>query len=352
MHSLPDSIARLPIADAYGLYYYKYKIRGIREKEHMSKTFVTINGTVYDKVTGLPVRSAADATKHTNRGHAKDIHARTQRSQTLSRKHVKREPAKVAPHKAHIEVTQQTDAAPLPAISKYAPHPVTSPTTPATTGDVIAPATTHPIVAKAAAHHAHPQAVKRTHKPSDVIKAEATAKALAEAPSHHRAPHRDKHATRSRKQRFGRALSFASSGVAVLMIAGYFTYVNMPNLSVRVAAVQAGVDAQYPSYRPSGYSLSGPVAYENGQVRMAFVANGTNQNFTLSQAKSGWDSSALLENYVEPKAGADYLTTTEGGLTIYSWGGNAAWVSKGILHTVDGDAPLSPDQIYRMAASL
>lgn len=338
----------------------------------MGKQTVTINGTVYDKVTGLPVRNAdthATAAPTTNRSHAGGLHSRTQRSQTLSRKHTKR-PAIASTGSRKVEITTAPQQQRSPMISKYAPHPTSQPaqhTAPRQTARDIAPAIQHPVVAQAAnhqprtkrathpaatQHHAQAAPAQRAHKPSDIIKAEATNKALADAPAHNRAPHRDKHAHRTRKQRAGRAFSLASGGVAMLMIAGYFTYINMPNLSVRVAAVQAGVDASYPNYRPSGYSLSGPVAYENGEVRMAFASNGTDQGFTLTQAKSGWDSSAVLDNYVEPKAGDDYTTTTSGGLTIYSWGGNAAWVSKGILYTVDGDAPLSPDQVQRMAASL
>lgn len=348
----------------------------------MSKQTVTINGTVYDKVTGLPLRSV-DTIGAPSRGHAVSMHARTQRSQTLSRKHLKRElkpRAASAPQKIEVTSSQPaivaksrpkaTTNAPerSPMISKYAPHPVAQPKS-APVND-LTPATVHPVVAKAAAnpvrsqrkaqvapprqpmHEAQAAPAKRTHKPSDVIKAEATAKALADAPSHDRAQHRAKPQQRSTKQRFGRLMSLASSGAALLLIAGYFTYINMPNLSVRVAAVQSGVDATYPDYRPSGYSISGPVAYENGEVRMAFAGNGTNQGFTLTQSKSGWDSSAVLDNHVAPKAGENYNTTTSGGLTVYTWGGNAAWVSKGILYTVDGDAPLSPDQVSRMAASL
>ena len=39
----------------------------------------------------------------------------------------------------------------------------------------------------------------------------------------------------------------------------------MPTLSVRVAASQAGIDASYPSYRPDGYALNGPVTYGDGR---------------------------------------------------------------------------------------
>lgn len=147
-------------------------------------------------------------------------------------------------------------------------------------------------------------------------------------------------------------MSVGSATIALMLLGGYFTYLNMPNLSVRVAAAQAGVDASYPDYRPDGYSLAGAVGYTQGEVSMKFASNGGPQNFTLSQKKSSWDSSAVLDNYVKEKAGDNYITYSERGLTIYTFGSNAAWVNNGVLYTVNGDAPLSSDQIRRIATSM
>jgi hypothetical protein len=209
----------------------------------------------------------------------------------------------------------------------------------------------HPLVAKA--HQQMDMAVrqkaaapKMAPKPSQVIKQEAVAKALEEAPSHN-APEKTK-----RTKKHPRIFSIASASLALLLLGGYFTYLNMPSLSVRVAAAQAGVDASYPEYRPDGYSLNGPVAYTQGEVSMKFASNGGPQNFTVAQAKSNWDSSAVLDNYVKQKAGDNYITYNERGLTIYTFDGNAAWVNGGVLYTITGDAPLSSDQIRRIATSM
>ena len=126
----------------------------------------------------------------------------------------------------------------------------------------------------------------------------------------------------------------------------------MPNLSVRVAAAQAGIDATYPSYRPDGYKLNGPVAYNQGEVSMKFAANAGPQDFTIVQSKTNWDSSAAKENYVKPKWGDNVMQYTEHGLTIYAHDGDAAWVNNGILYTIDGDAPLSASQIRGIATSM
>ena len=85
---------------------------------------------------------------------------------------------------------------------------------------------------------------------------------------------------------------------------------------------------------------------------MTFAANAGPSTYTLEQTKSGWDSSAVLDSYVKPMAGDDYETTTSNGLTIYTYDGSAAWVNRGIFYTISGDAPLSDDQIQRIATSL
>jgi hypothetical protein len=149
-----------------------------------------------------------------------------------------------------------------------------------------------------------------------------------------------------------RVVAILSATLAIVLLGGYVTYLNMPALSVRVAAAQAGIDAGYPNYRPDGYALNGPVTYSQGEVAMNFKANGGNQTFTLNQSKSGWDSAALLDNYVTPKAGSDYTPYTERGLTIYTYGNNAAWVNGGILYTIQGNAPLSSTQMREIATSL
>jgi hypothetical protein len=186
-------------------------------------------------------------------------------------------------------------------------------------------------------------------KPSQVIKQEAIAEALDKAPHHSS----NKHTKEVRQpRRFQRVAGIGSISLALLLLGGYFTYLNMPSLSVRVAAAQAGVNATYPDYRPDGYSLSGAVAYTDGEVNMKFASNSGPQNFTLNQKKSSWDSSAVLDNYVKQKAGENYITYNERGLTIYTYGSDAAWINNGVLYTINGDAPLSSDQIRHIATSM
>lgn len=324
----------------------------------MSERTVMINGTEYDAHTGMPVRKAPLAAEIKSAPkplpkseiHSHSVHAQAQKSQTLNRRIVKK--ATGPSVKSRVKPTLRPDVQKSSSIAKFAPHPagIKQPKTVSDIGPM-----PHPIAAKAteqlkraaAEKLAAQNAPKPQPKPSHVIKQEAVAQALENAPSHNASAEQTKP-----KKRYARVLSVASASLALLLLGGYFTYLNMPSLSVRVAAAQAGINASYPSYHPDGYSLKGAVGYNQGEVNMKFASNSGPQNFTVDQTKSSWDSSAVLENYVSKKVGDNYITYNEHGLTIYTFGGNAAWVNGGILYTISGDAPLSGDQIRHIATSM
>ena len=347
----------------------------------MKSTTVSVNGTVYDSSTGKPLRRERQAHAATTRP-AQSVHAQQQRSKTLARRYVKRDSTVTSTTRVLTSAT--APARQVNAASKiHATHTISRHRAPATPRVAHTP---NPAVAKfakpvapaAAAHHKQPQAAadlkptphalelaaakkvqavsaarqggaERAVRPSQVIKNESIAHAIAgSTPKHH------KKEVRSKKQRSkaGRLASVASASLAIVLLGGYLTYLNMPALSTRVAAAQAGIDASYPSYSPSGYSLSGPVAYSQGSVSMKFAANAGPRSYTLTQKDSTWDSTAVLENAVEPEAKSDYTTTTASGLTIYTYKGKSVWVNNGILYTITGDASLSGEQVRNIATSL
>ena len=329
----------------------------------MSQRTVTINGTVYDAHTGMPLENLGAVTEakvtpvHTpsKPRPSQSVHRIPEKSKTLNRHVVGKKASVKAPAPARQDVVRRrvSDITKSPSITKFAPHPVTAKQPQARKmSDIAAPVAQHPIAAKAQQHHAQMQATQvaprpQAPKPSQIIKQEAIAEALDNAPSH--AANHEQHKTTKKRSRF---LSVASASLALLLLGGYFTYLNMPSLSVRVAAAQAGVNATYPEYRPDGYSLHGPVAYDDGQVSMKFAANAGPQNFSITQTKSNWDSSALEENYVNQASNGGYVPFIEHGLKIYVFDNNAAWVNGGVLYKITGDAPLSNDQIRRIATSM
>jgi hypothetical protein len=331
-----------------------------RGETNMSQQTVTINGIIYDAQTGLPLRKAPEITPvaKPRAHHSQNVHKVTQKSATLNRAFVKKvaqtqaQQASVQPSAQIIKkptaaITPKAPVQKSPGITRFAPHPTGA--KPAVRHMDIGPKS-HPIAAKAheKIQHAPKPVTPATHavKPSHVIKNEAIAEAMKSAPKH---TEKAKQVKQPRKHT--RAFSMMSASLALIMLAGYFTYLNMPNLSVRVAAAQAGFDATYPGYHPDGYRIN-KVAYAEGQVGIQYVANGSDQGFTVKQEKSGWDSSALLANYVEPTSNGGYIPHSEQGITVYVFNNNAAWVNDGIRYTIDGNAPLSSEQVLNIATSM
>lgn len=298
---------------------------------------VSINGQKQNSVSGLP----AVKTKP----NAASIHNVTQRSQTLYRRNIKNPTTrnKISPNKTG----RSMDIARSKNITHFTKPVVATPK--ATTNEIksqdIKP-TSHPMAAKVhKIHAAKTTAVQApVHKPAKQIKEEAIAEALSKPAV--------KHKRKNIFKRHPRLFNAFTFSIIFILIAGYFTYLNMPSLSVKIASAQAGISASYPEYRPDGYSLSGPITYSDGEVAINFHANTGNSKFAIKQSKSSWDSSAV-KNKIDKDSKGQYITTEEKGLTIYTYGGgNAAWVNGGILYAISGDAPLSSDQIRRIATSL
>lgn len=179
----------------------------------------------------------------------------------------------------------------------------------------------------------------RRKKPQVSFAHASTAKPVIVSKSNHKKSHRG-------------LVRFATAGLALLLIAGYVAYLNVPMLSMRVAANRAGIAANMP-HQPSGYSLNGPIAYNNGQVQINFKSNSDDRNFSVTQQKSSWDSDALLAHNVKPRS-EKYTTYQDSGLTVYVLeDGSATWVNAGKLYSLDGqNAQLDSQQILDLATSM
>ena len=151
----------------------------------------------------------------------------------------------------------------------------------------------------------------------------------------------------------GRVMLALSCAAAIVFAVAYFVNLNMPDISLRVAAMQTGINATYPGYVPRDYSLSG-ITSENEKITLNFKKSGSSDNnFTLIEEKSAWDSSALLSNYVKSEFGDDYSTVKEQGLTIYIGKDKATWVNGGIVYKlISTGTKLTNQQIRSIAVSL
>ncbi|MDB5180613.1 MAG: hypothetical protein JWO54_371 [Candidatus Saccharibacteria bacterium] len=333
---------------------------------------ITINGRAYDAVTGLPIservydqvsrvsnankvaakKAEAEAkpkpapkpaVKRDAATAATAVHSQTQRSQTLLRRATKK-PAAAAKRPTtgrHMDMARST------SVSKFAPHPVVSetpkpkaPVTPDKAPQV------HPVAAKAVARSSAAKAVAAKPATAKQVKDTAIANALA-------AP-KQKPAKADKMTNKLRGRVFIVIGIILAVALGlYAVYHFVPSVSVSIASAQSGVKASYPEYVPDGFSLNHPVTYSDGEVVLKFKSNSNENSYTITQTRSSWDSSAVLDNVVRPDAGENYITTKERGLTVYSYGNNAAWVNGGVLYVISSNnAPLSGEQIRHIATSL
>lgn len=151
---------------------------------------------------------------------------------------------------------------------------------------------------------------------------------------------------------FGRlVLALSCAAVAVFAIV-YFVNLNMPDISLKVAAMQTGINASYPTYVPRDYSISS-ITSENGKITLDFVNRSNGGAFSLIEEASSWDSNALMTNYVADTFSDNYSMIREQGLTIYVDGSNAAWVNGGIVYKINTTAgELTNKQIRSIAVSL
>lgn len=316
---------------------------------------VKINGRLYDAVTGLPIAGTAaakpaaatpkpttPATKpaptHAGSTAAASVHASPQRSKTLHRRATKKPgPAKRPKPGVHMDIARNG------AVARFASHPVTT-EKPKASSTPDTPHRIHPVAKRAAQKVTKKtRTVQATPKQ---IKDAAIAKALA-------TPKQTAKKTDDKKRfQWSRNKAILLGLLLVLIGGGIVTYFNLPHLSVALASSQSGVDATYPKYVPDGYGLSQPVTFKDGEVSLKFTSNSGNGEYVINQENSTWDSSAVLENVVRKEVGDNYVTNQERGLKIYIYEGDAAWVSNSILYTVASDAPLSNDQLRRIATGL
>lgn len=158
--------------------------------------------------------------------------------------------------------------------------------------------------------------------------------------------------TLAKRNKGARVLFAFLCSSAVVAALFFIVQSNMPDISIKVAAMQTGIQATYPSYVPRDYRLSGVYTAQDNSVAMDFL--GPNQaKFTITEEKLPWDSTALLNRFVKPKWSEDFTTIKEQGITIYVSGSNAAWVNAGIVYKITNfHGELTKKQIKNIVTSL
>lgn len=264
-----------------------------------------------------------------------ETHSTVQKSTTLSRKYVKK------PVKVEIVSEQITETKPEPIVEAKPAQPTKVVTAPQPKTEVKPVRRSPKIIKRSANSDRALKAASRAVRRAEKAEKRAARKSIPDI------EHRFRKKNRGRRIFFAMICSAATVGALVA-----FVNINMPDISVRVAAMQTGIEATYPTFIPRYYSLANVESDKDGIVTMRF--NGPDgASFTLSEEKSTWDSNALLNNYVKKYYPSDYTTLREQGITIYTRGENSAWVNGGLLYKIESTGKyLTKEQIRNIATSL
>lgn len=318
---------------------------------------IRLNGKVYDVSTGRAVKEADQVRHEAHRHTAHTVHQRTQSAKTLMRTSVKKpvihvdKPLAVTPPRQHssplVTASHDRESRALHTPKSHliqrfntAPAGRSSVTNRHEVLPVRAAPTTH------ISHHAAPPIVDLTPK-SDV---NFFASALNEAKAHQATHTHQK--TKRRSSKKTKAFAVSASIMTMMVLGGFFLWQNSANVEFRMAASRAGVQASLPSYRPSGFSLKGPVEFAPGQVKVSFSSNSDDRKYSITQQSSNWNSDALKET-VAAAAPGGYETRQTKGKTVYIFNGsNATWVDGGIWYQIESNAALNTEQLLQIAASL
>ena len=328
------------------------------------KDEIIINGKKYNAITGELLEAPKAVRKTIGLNDSEEIHQGLQRSNTLNRKYVSQ------PRRASINVGQREMISQFKRRHDYQEAILRSRQNKATQDDkllisrfsknskIISPISTEKLEDQIAPFQAHPLQQKanedlRAKKEQKTLSdREIKAAAISEAIEKSRKEHKKSRGIRRKNFFFSHRFASFSAGLAVAVLGvGYLTYLNMPNISTKIAAIQSGMDVELPSYVASGYSQKGLAYFDGKNVNFEYANN--DSNYKIQQSESSWDSEALLQNYVSQKWSADYSTIYSNGLTIYSnRNGESVWVNNGRMYSVSSSSKLSSEEIRKIAVSV
>lgn len=183
-----------------------------------------------------------------------------------------------------------------------------------------------------------PQLRSRPAQRPDIFEAAIARAKSHEQPLQKRRPHR-------------RRLTNVLAVAAVFVVLGSFiAYLNLPNIQLHIASVEAGFRASMPSYHPTGYALRGGIHHQGGTISMRFTSG--DSSYQVTEQSSNWDSQGLLDNTLA--LAGPHKTIEKNGRIIYVYGdgANATWVTGNVRYDITGNASLSADELATIAASI
>lgn len=307
-----------------------------------NEDIVKINGRNYDTKSGRPI--SASKSLHNNEIKRLDlksdkVHSPIQKSQTLMRKSVPK------PLNTKSKIARSMDIAKSSRVSRFAPNPIIKSSF---VNKDVTKTNSNPLL-------------NRVNKSMELIKNSQPARALTEIKEEAIKKSIADTKPASSKDKLSKINKLTSNkslliGLIVLFISivFYLSYQYIPAISIRIAASQAGINATYPTYTPDNFYIHGPAVSQEKKVIIEYKQKNSDKSYIISQSYTNWDSSALYEKLVKTWIDKSPNTTRVNGLTVYSTTNydNVAWVNRGILFTISGNADLDSRKIERIVSSM
>jgi len=177
---------------------------------------------------------------------------------------------------------------------------------------------------------------KRTNTPDMFVRAIASASHFVDLKEHH---------AKQRRAAKRHAISMASGFAALLVIAGFATYINMPSLQLRIAGIQAGVNAAEPNFQKAGFAYAGVQASDGKRV-IGLQANGA--KYQLLERSTNWDGETMIDTVSSVSANGtpNYTAVKVGNNTVYRFApSQATWVKDGTWYHVSGTTTITDAQL-------
>lgn len=143
--------------------------------------------------------------------------------------------------------------------------------------------------------------------------------------------------------------SMTAGTLAILLIAGFAAYQNMPGVQLKIAGYRAGVATANPNFKSSGFAYNG-VSVRDGK-RVIGLKNSHGQ-YQLIQQSTNWSGSDMIQQVssVSASGATNYTTIPLVNNTAYRLSNTqATWVSRGVWYQVTGNAALTDAQIRAIA---
>lgn len=180
---------------------------------------------------------------------------------------------------------------------------------------------------------------KRTNTPDMFVQAIASASHFVDLKEHHK---------KQRRAAKRHAISMASGFAALLIIAGFATYINMPSVQIRIAGIQAGVSAAEPNFQKAGFAYGGVQASDGKRV-IGLQANGA--KYQLLERATNWDGATMINTVSSVNANGtpNYSTVKVGDNTVYRFAPTqATWVKDGTWYHLSGTSTITDSQLVSL----